>query len=171
MRAEPPGVAAVRVDGWGWCAVAASRAGICAAVIGANDRPSAVSGVASTLADRLPGPAIARRGLAALASRLRGAGGDPVSLDLAGTEFQRQVWRALVELGPGETVTYGGLANRMGRTSASARAVGSAVGANPAPVLVPCHRVLPAGGGIGNYRLGPALKQRLLAAERGGRNP
>lgn len=158
-------MAAVRVEGWGWCAVAANTAGVCGAVIGAEDQRSAVSNVKTTLGNRIPGPAKARRGLAALVSCLFGSGGDPVELDLAGTEFQRDVWRALAEIGPGETVTYGGLASRMGRTGASARAVGSAVGANPVPVLVPCHRVLPAGGGIGNYRLGPALKRKLLAAE------
>ncbi len=151
---------------WGWCAVAASRAGVCGAVIGAADRLSAVRGIEHTLGSQTPDDANARRGLRALASRLYGEAGDPVMLDLAGTEFQRQVWRALAGIGPGETITYGGLASRMGRTVASARAVGSAVGANPVPVLVPCHRVLPAGGGIGNYRLGPALKQKLLVAER-----
>lgn len=169
LTIDPAGVAAARVAGWGWCAVAASTVGVCGAVIGAGDRRSAESGVRNTLGDRQPGPANARRGLEALGARLRGNGGDPVQLDLAGTEFQRDVWRALAAIGPGETITYGGLATLMGRTGASARAVGSAVGANPAPVLVPCHRVLPAGGGTGNYRLGPDLKRRLLAAERGGR--
>lgn len=170
LTIDSAGVAAVQMAGWGWCAVAASEDGVCGAVI-ADDRHSAVSGVQRTIAGRIPDPVAARRGLDALAARLRGNWGHPVKLDLAGTAFQREVWLALAEIGPGETITYGGLAGRIGRTAASARAVGSAVGANPVPVLVPCHRVLPAGGGTGNYRLGPALKKKLLAAECGGRAP
>ena len=169
LTIDSTGVAAARVAGWGWCAVSASAAGVCAAVVGSGDRDLAVGSVEAALGGREPGPANARRGLQALVDRLRGNGGDPVQLDLAGTEFQRQVWRALAGIGHGETVTYAGLAGRMGRTGASARAVGSAVGANPALVLVPCHRVVPAGGGIGGYRLGADLKEKLLAAERGGR--
>jgi O-6-methylguanine DNA methyltransferase len=168
LPADSTGVTAVRVAGWGWCAVAASTAGVCGAVIGADGQRSAASSVLPTIGDRIPDNANARRGLDALAARLRGDWGEAVQLDLAGTEFQRRVWNALAAIGPGETITYGGLANRIGRTAASARAVGSAVGANPAPVLVPCHRVLPAGGGIGKYRLGSNLKQLLLAAERSG---
>ena len=162
-------MAAARVAGWGWCAVSASAAGVCAAVVGGSDRNSAVGGVDTVLGGREPGPANARRGLEELTARLRGHGGDPVQLDLAGTKFQREVWRALARVEPGETITYADLAVRMGRTGASARAVGSAVGANPALVLIPCHRVVPAGGGIGGYRLGTDLKEKLLAAERGGR--
>ena len=162
---DSAGVAAVRLPGWGWCAVAASADGVCGAVI-ADDQHSAVSGVQRTIGGRIPDPVAARRGLDALAACLRGDWGCPVKLDLAGTAFQREVWRALAEIGPGETITYGGLAGRIGRTAASARAVGSAVGANPVPVLVPCHRVLPAGGGIGNYRLGSSIKGKLLTLER-----
>lgn len=161
------GVAAARLEGWGWCAVAASAAGVCGALIGMDDQRSAVSGVEITLAGRLPDTANARRGLKALLSLLNGNAGGPVTLDMAGTEFQKEVWRALTEIGWGETITYSGLATRMGRTGATARAVGAAVGANPAPVLVPCHRVLPAAGGIGGYRLGSPLKQKLLTIERG----
>lgn len=165
MTEAPPGVAAARVAGWGWCAVAASSAGACGATVGIEDRPSAVASVAATLAGRAPSTANARRGLEALLSGLAGGERGAVALDPAGTEFQREVWRALAEIGPGQTITYAGLAQRMGRTRASARAVGGAVGANPVLVLVPCHRVLPAAGGIGKFRLGSALKQQLLAVE------
>jgi AraC family transcriptional regulator of adaptative response/methylated-DNA-[protein]-cysteine methyltransferase len=81
-------------------------------------------------------------------------------LAVTGTNFQVQVWRALLELEPGETVTYGALARRLGKPDA-ARAVGTAVGANPVAWVIPCHRVLRAGGVLGGYRWGPARKQMI----------
>ena len=71
-----------------------------------------------------------------------------LELDLAGTVFQRRVWRALVDIPPGRTLSYGALANRLGT---SARAVGGACRANPCPIVVPCHRVVAADGGLGGY--------------------
>jgi AraC family transcriptional regulator, regulatory protein of adaptative response / methylated-DNA-[protein]-cysteine methyltransferase len=89
-------------------------------------------------------------------------GNSPVIFPLAvtGTNFQVQVWRALLELEPGETVTYGALARRLGKPDA-ARAVGTAVGSNPIAWVVPCHRVLRAGGLLGGYRWGTARKQMI----------
>jgi AraC family transcriptional regulator, regulatory protein of adaptative response / methylated-DNA-[protein]-cysteine methyltransferase len=81
-------------------------------------------------------------------------------LAVTGTNFQVQVWRALLELEPGETVTYGALARKLGKPDA-ARAVGTAVGANPVAWVIPCHRVLRAGGVLGGYRWGPARKQMI----------
>ena len=81
-------------------------------------------------------------------------------LAVTGTNFQVQVWRALLELEPGETVTYGTLARRVGKPEA-ARAVGTAVGANPIAWVIPCHRVLRAGGLLGGYRWGTARKQMI----------
>jgi AraC family transcriptional regulator, regulatory protein of adaptative response / methylated-DNA-[protein]-cysteine methyltransferase len=85
-------------------------------------------------------------------------------LDVRGTAFQRRVWEELQRIPLGETRTYGEIAAAIDAPRAS-RAVGSACGANPVPVVVPCHRVLPATGGIGNYGLGPRRKQRLLEHE------
>jgi AraC family transcriptional regulator, regulatory protein of adaptative response / methylated-DNA-[protein]-cysteine methyltransferase len=89
-------------------------------------------------------------------------GKSPGNLPLAvcGTNFQVQVWRALLELEPGATVTYGSLAERLGLEN-GARAVGNAVGANPIAWLIPCHRVLRAGGKLGGYRWGTARKQMI----------
>ncbi len=87
-----------------------------------------------------------------------------VPLALEGTDFQREVWSALLAIPHGAVVTYGELAERLGRPGAS-RAVGSANGANPVPVLVPCHRVVAAGGGLGGYSAGLERKQRLLELE------
>jgi len=81
-------------------------------------------------------------------------------LAVYGTNFQIQVWRALLELAPGATVTYGSLAQKLGLPN-GARAVGNAVGANPIAWVIPCHRVLRAGGALGGYRWGTARKQMI----------
>lgn len=86
-------------------------------------------------------------------------------LDCAGTPFQRSVWQALAEIPLGWTVSYGELARRVGRPLA-VRAVGAAVGRNPVSVLVPCHRVVGAGGALTGYAGGLDRKTRLLALER-----
>jgi AraC family transcriptional regulator, regulatory protein of adaptative response / methylated-DNA-[protein]-cysteine methyltransferase len=81
-------------------------------------------------------------------------------LAVCGTNFQVQVWRALLELDAGETVTYSALARRLGQPK-GARAVGNAVGANPVAWLIPCHRVLREGGKPGGYRWGVSRKQMI----------
>jgi O-6-methylguanine DNA methyltransferase len=86
-------------------------------------------------------------------------------LDLRGTAFQQSVWRALLEIPYGETRTYRELAARVGRPKA-VRAVGSANGANPVALVVPCHRVIATGGRLGGYGGGLEAKARLLAMER-----
>ena len=86
------------------------------------------------------------------------------ALDLAqGTPFQQAVWRALLEIPCGETRTYKQIAEWIGRPQA-ARAVGQAVGANPLPLVVPCHRVV-ASDGLGGFGGGLAMKKRLLKLE------
>jgi len=86
-------------------------------------------------------------------------------VDLTGQPpFRRRVLEALRAVPFGETVSYGELARRAGNPRA-ARAVGQAVGANPVPVVVPCHRVLAAGGAIGGFGLGLPAKRTLLAIE------
>jgi O-6-methylguanine DNA methyltransferase len=81
-----------------------------------------------------------------------------------GTKFQQAVWRALLEIPLGQRVTYKEIATRIGQSKAS-RAVGSAIAANPIALLIPCHRVVPAVGGTGNYRWGAERKLALLEAE------
>jgi methylated-DNA-[protein]-cysteine S-methyltransferase len=82
----------------------------------------------------------------------------------AGTAFQQGVWRALCEIPPGETWSYGQLAARVGRPTA-VRAVGLANGANPVALVAPCHRVIGANGALTGYGGGLARKQWLLAHE------
>ena len=81
-----------------------------------------------------------------------------------GTAFQRTVWRALTTIVPGETLSYGALATRLGRPR-SVRAVGAANGANPISVVVPCHRVIGADGSLTGYGGGLERKRWLLKHE------
>ncbi len=89
-----------------------------------------------------------------------------LTLYLSGTSFQLKVWRTLLEIPYGTTTTYGDIASKIGHPKAY-RAVGTAVGANPMPVIIPCHRVLPSSGKIGNYSWGgPKRKIALLESEK-----
>ena len=87
-----------------------------------------------------------------------------IPLDVRGTAFQQLCWQALREIPPGETRSYGEQAAAIGSPKAS-RAVGSANGANNIAVLIPCHRVVPASGGVGGYAYGPDIKRELLRRE------
>ena len=86
-------------------------------------------------------------------------------LDIVGTAFQWKVWKELTRFPPGETRTYGEIAQRIGAPGA-ARAVGRACATNPASGVIPCHRAVGAGGSLTGYRWGVARKERLLADER-----
>jgi methylated-DNA-[protein]-cysteine S-methyltransferase len=83
----------------------------------------------------------------------------------AGTDFRRRVWRALAAIPYGQTISYGELARRIGSARA-ARAVGLANGANPLPIIVPCHRVIGANGSLTGFGGGLPIKRALLALER-----
>lgn len=89
-----------------------------------------------------------------------------IPLDLAGTPFQQRVWRELLNIPYGQTRSYSRVARDIG-APAAVRAVGAANGANPVPIIVPCHRVVGANGKLTGYGGGLPLKQRLLALERG----
>ncbi|HRP79605.1 MAG TPA: methylated-DNA--[protein]-cysteine S-methyltransferase [Aquamicrobium sp.] len=86
-------------------------------------------------------------------------------LDLRGTGFQLMVWRELARIPYGETISYGELARRIGQPDAS-RAVGAANGANPIPIVIPCHRVIGANGSLTGFGGGIETKKWLLALER-----
>jgi methylated-DNA-[protein]-cysteine S-methyltransferase len=86
-------------------------------------------------------------------------------LSLIGTPFQRRVWAALLDIPFGQTVSYGQLADRIGRPTA-ARAVGLANGRNPIGIIVPCHRVVGSSGDLTGYGGGLERKEQLLAFER-----
>ena len=85
-------------------------------------------------------------------------------LDPHGTMFQRAVWSQVMRIPYGTTATYGDIAQLVGKPRAS-RAVGGAVGANPLPIIVPCHRVIGAGGDLTGFGSGLAVKEALLRLE------
>lgn len=116
--------------------------------------------------DKGEAPPVLRPVVDALDAYLSGDTDAPLRLplDVEGTAFQRRVWEALRTIPAGETRTYGEVARTVGRPRA-ARAVGQAVGANPVPIAVPCHRVLPATGGLGGWSGGVDCKEDLLQHE------
>lgn len=85
-------------------------------------------------------------------------------LDLQGTDFQIAVWQALLDIPAGQTRTYSDIAKRIGRQDA-VRAVARAIGGNPIPFLIPCHRVIGKDGNLTGYRGGLLLKENLLQLE------
>jgi O-6-methylguanine DNA methyltransferase len=88
-----------------------------------------------------------------------------LTLQMTGTKFQQSVWKALTEIPAGKTVSYADVARGIKKPKA-ARAVGTACGANPVPVLVPCHRVIATNGGLGGFGGGLSLKRTMLEAEK-----
>jgi len=85
-------------------------------------------------------------------------------LHLEGTDFQKKVWYALLDIPYGQTLSYGDLAEKIA-SPGGMRAVGSANGKNPLPVIVPCHRVIAADGSLGGYTGGLDIKRKLLDLE------
>ncbi len=83
-----------------------------------------------------------------------------------GTDFQHEVWEALQQIGYGTTTTYGAVATGLGlRAAASSQAIGAAAGANPLPIVIPCHRVIGADGSLVGYAGGLRRKEALLRLE------
>lgn len=113
-----------------------------------------------------PAAALPERWRRSIERRLAGDRRAGVPLDLRGhTEFERSVWEKALEIPSGEVRPYGWVAAEIGRPRA-VRAVGSALGHNPVPLVVPCHRVVRSDGSIGEYSLGgPPVKRRILTAE------
>ncbi|MFI5372818.1 MAG: methylated-DNA--[protein]-cysteine S-methyltransferase, partial [Candidatus Eisenbacteria bacterium] len=147
--------------------VAASDRGVCAVRFGDGAR-SLERELAAEFpnAKRVRDDAALGSWLAALEAYAAGRARElDLPLDLAATAFQARVWRALREIPAGETRTYAQVAQAIGAPSAI-RAVAGAIAANPVALVIPCHRVVPASGGVGGYRWGPARKRRLIGIER-----
>lgn len=130
---------------------------------------AAVTELAADLARRWPDACLLRDDAAAQALlqrvfAIQAGAGDPLRLWVAGSNFQVQVWRALLRVPPGGLLSYGALASAAGRPGA-ARAVGSAVARNPVAWLIPCHRVLRETGDFGEYHWGSDRKQAICAWE------
>jgi AraC family transcriptional regulator of adaptative response/methylated-DNA-[protein]-cysteine methyltransferase len=147
--------------------VAATEHGVCAITMGRNDRD-----LEQALAAEYPAATIAaeRGRLAKWTNQVLThlAGRTPrldLPLDVRATAFQWQVWQALAGIPRGETRSYAQVASAIGRPRA-ARAVARACATNPVAMAIPCHRVVPAAGGVGGYRWGVNRKRVLLASER-----
>lgn len=156
----------------GWCAVAWSDAGVTRFALPMADEAAAERSLRRRWPASAPGgppPAVA--GAVALAKRY--FSGEPtdfsaVALDLGGQDaFFAQVYAALRSVGWGCTTTYGALAAAVGAPREAARDVGQAMARNPAPLLIPCHRVLAAGGRLGGFSApgGAETKARMLRLE------
>src|SRR5882762_2125498 len=156
---------------YGRVLVAATQKGIAAVFLGDSDRtlekdlkhdfPAADI----TRNDRALGPRV-KNVLARLYGRKPSAlDAADVPFDILGTAFQWKVWKALTEIPPGQTRSYGEIAKSIGVPTA-ARAVGRACATNQAAGVIPCHRAVGAGGALTGYRWGVASKERLLADER-----
>jgi AraC family transcriptional regulator of adaptative response/methylated-DNA-[protein]-cysteine methyltransferase len=146
--------------------VATSAKGLCAVSIAKAD-----ADLERKLHDQFPRETVVRNDssmkalTADVKGRVEGKGLDrKIPLDLRGTPFQIEVWKEMLRIPAGKTRSYGEVAKRIGRPTAF-RAVAQACGANPVPVVVPCHRVVASGGKLGGFGLGLDRKISLLAAE------
>lgn len=154
----------------GMVLVAATQRGICAVLLGDGSEQ-----LEEDLRRRFPqaelaaaGPSFTKHLRAVVRAVERPQLAPELPLDVRGTVLQERVWRALREIPPGTTLTYGELARRLGAPRAT-RAVASACAANSVAVLIPCHRVVGADGSLRGYRWGLDRKQALLERERRGR--
>jgi AraC family transcriptional regulator of adaptative response/methylated-DNA-[protein]-cysteine methyltransferase len=150
----------------GWALVAATERGICMTALG-DDRAR----LEADLRRRFPAAELvaADAALAGWAGRVvhyitRPGEQLDLPLDIRGTAFQAQVWRALQKIPPGQTATYLGIAEALGRPRA-VRAVAQACASNKLAVLVPCHRVVRSDGDLAGYRWGVERKRALLERE------
>lgn len=146
--------------------VAASPKGLCMVSIGKSD-----SVLEERLMSSFPTATVKRndRALAAMRQRVvRRISGkaldEKMPLDLHGTPFQLAVWKEMLRIPAGRVASYADVARNIGRPKAF-RAVAQACGANPVPVVVPCHRVVASGGKLGGYTGGIEKKKFLLSAE------
>ena len=149
----------------GWVGIGIEDGAICAVTLLAS-REAAQESLARSGAEAPAEPAEA----APLVDLVRRAAqGEEIDVNghlrlTGGTPFQRAVWEAMRSIPHGDTISYAELARRVGRPGA-ARAVGQAVGANPIPLLIPCHRVVGADGGLGGFGGGLPMKRALLRQE------
>ncbi len=148
--------------------VATTEEGVCRVAFEQEDPSGVLEELAGTIGGRVVRSASETQQVRdALAAYLEGDPAElafPVDFALMHSRFRRTVLEHLRKVGRGHVVTYGELARRAGSPRA-ARAVGTACATNPVPLIVPCHRVLPSSGGVGNYGGGPERKVFLLELE------
>ncbi len=153
---------------WGWMGISETSKGIDAVVMPQASRQALLSELPADSVELLEGQASSRlqEAQAQLTDYLDGARQSfDLPLDLSGgTSFQQKVWRTLLSISYGRLRSYQWVAMRVGG-SQYARAVGNAVGANPLPVVIPCHRIVAHDGSIGGFSGGLPLKRKLLTLE------
>jgi methylated-DNA-[protein]-cysteine S-methyltransferase len=152
----------------GVATVAATERGLLRVMLPNEDRDTSLQRLAREVSPRILEAPVrvdaARRELDEYFAGRRRAFDLGLDLQLVHADFYRRVLQALRKVHFGETLTYGEIAARAGNPRAH-RAAGTAVGSNPLPIVVPCHRVIRAGGEIGNYGGGPEMKRYLLELE------
>jgi AraC family transcriptional regulator, regulatory protein of adaptative response / methylated-DNA-[protein]-cysteine methyltransferase len=156
----------IHASPFGPCLVAETRRGVCALDFVV---PGHESQATRALAERWPGARLMhdpQRSLATLNRILAGLRTDAERprIGIRGTNFQVRVWSALLCIRPGQLASYQQVATAIGQPGAT-RAVGTAIGANPVPLLIPCHRVIRASGAFGHYSGGRLRKRAILAWE------
>lgn len=152
---------------WGWMGVAESERGVAAIVLPQTSKSAVAAALGvKTSGGQRPSSVTLREARKQLVEYLAGTRTSfQLSLDLSrGTAFQRRVWKTLRAIPYGQLWSYRGLASRV-RGLQYARAVGQAVGANPLPIVLPCHRVVAQDATIGGFSAGLPAKRRLLALE------
>ena len=155
----------------GFCGIAWSAAGITRFMLPSSTAEATEHNLRRRVANAQPAPPPARVATAVAAAK-RYFAGERIDfsdlLDLSGQDaFFKQIYAAARRVGWGETTTYGTLAKEIGAGPELARNVGQAMAKNPVPLIIPCHRVLAAGGKLGGFSApgGSATKQRMLAME------
>lgn len=149
---------------WGWVEIAASERGLTSIDLSPSTRRATTgqrqTGEAGEIATLL---AEAQAQLLAYIEGRRREFSMPVDMS-AGTPFQRKVWKAITRIPYGRVRSYQWVATRVGGKQ-YARAVGMALGANPVPIVVPCHRIIAHDGSLGGFGCGLSMKRRLLTLE------
>jgi methylated-DNA-[protein]-cysteine S-methyltransferase len=153
---------------WGWMGVAESEEGIAAIVLPHTSKAAVAAALGSEVTDS-DGSSSSSRLREARKQLLEYLAGTRTSFDLSldlsrGTAFQQRVWKKLGAIPYGQLWSYRGLASRVGGVQ-YARAVGGAVGANPLPIVLPCHRIVAQDATLGGFSCGLPAKRRLLALE------
>ena len=152
----------------GWVGVAASEQGICRVVLPKKNKKSVVRDLESDAIDSGPASPLLAKAVMLLT---RYFSGESVSFDLPldlryYTPFQQAVWKVAAAVPSGETRSYGWIAKRI-KNPKAARAVGQALGANPVPIFIPCHRVVSSTGTLCGFSGGLEMKKKLLELEKG----
>jgi methylated-DNA-[protein]-cysteine S-methyltransferase len=153
----------------GWAGVAATDQGISRIVLPKKDKAAVLRELGDEKIDGISGPAASPLLTKAVKLLTRYFSGESVSFDVPldlryYTPFQQAVWKAAAAIPSGETQSYAWIAKRI-RNPKATRAVGQALGANPVPVIIPCHRVISAAGTMGGFSGGIGMKKKLLDLE------